>query len=348
MGASRKINTSTLVMWAMAAGFTALGGVIATTQTRPASQTPAAATSQLEVLPVQRNVYAIFGAGGNIVFEVGPQGIVVVDTGDGRMNDQVVAAIRTVSDASVRFIINTSIDLEHAGGNEGLNKALGDGLPDRQRVWFGTSGAEIVAHEQVLLRMSKPGGKPSFPTIAWPTSSYFSSRKDLYLNEQAIQLYHLPAAFTDGDTLVYFRGADVIVPGDIFDKRRYPLIDAANGGSIFGVIDGLNKLLDISVGGMYEQGGTMIVPGHGRICDEADVVEYRDMLSIIRDRIEDLVKKGQTLEQVKAKKPTLEYDPMYGSQTGPWTTDMFVEAVYRDVVAAHKVVAASKTASKKK
>jgi glyoxylase-like metal-dependent hydrolase (beta-lactamase superfamily II) len=169
---------------------------------------------------------------------------------------------------------------------------------------------------------------------AWPTVTFFTPQKDLYLNEQAVQVMHQPAAHTDGDSLVFFRRSDVVCAGDIFDKTRYPVIDRAKGGSITGIIDALNQLLDLTVSGQYEEGGTMVIPGHGRIADEADVVDYRDMVTVIRDRIQDLVKKGRTLAQVQAAKPTMEYDPIYGATTGSWTTEMFVEAIYRDLATA--------------
>ena len=299
------------------------------------SQTGNADTGDIETLPVQREVYLIAGAGGNIAVHVGPEGLVVVDTGDGRRNDQVLAALRRVSStAPVRFIINTSADPDHTGGNEAISKALGEELRSRETSAIEDAGAAIVAQENVLNRMSAPTGKQStLPIGAWPTSTYFTPKKDLYMNNQAVQIMHQPAAHTDGDSLVYFRASDVIITGDIFDKTRYPVIDKAKGGSIGGVVDALNRLLEITVAAKYEEGGTMVIPGHGRMCDEADVVEYRDMVTIVRDRIQDLVKKGRTLEQVKAAKPTMEYDPMYGATTGPWTTDMFVETVYRDLVA---------------
>ena len=119
--------------------------------------------------------------------------------------------------------------------------------------------------------------------------------------------------------------------GDVFVTTSYPIIDQQRGGSINGILKALNYLLDLAIPKDKQEGGTYIIPGHGRLCDEADLLEYRDMITIIRDRIEDLVKKGRTLEQVKAAKPTLDYDGRYGSDSGPWTTAMFIEAVFRDL-----------------
>jgi hypothetical protein len=131
--------------------------------------------------------------------------------------------------------------------------------------------------------------------------------------------------------MVYFRRSDVISSGDIYVTDRYPTIDLASGGSLQGVIDGLNRLLDLAIPEHHEEGGTLIIPGRGRISDEFDVLEYRDMVTIIRDRIRDMIQKGMTLDQVKAARPTRDYDPQYGAASGPWTTDMFVEAAYRSL-----------------
>ena len=160
-------------------------------------------------------------------------------------------------------------------------------------------------HEAVLNRMSAPTGQQSpTPVAAWPTMTFPAAQYDLAFNGQAIQLVRLPAAHTDGDTVVFFRRSDVVATGDIFDPTRYPVIDLAKGGSIDGEIDAINWLLDLLVPGEKVEGGTMVVPGHGRVCDESEVMEYRDMLTIVRDRVNAMVEKGMTLEQVKAARPT--------------------------------------------
>jgi glyoxylase-like metal-dependent hydrolase (beta-lactamase superfamily II) len=168
-------------------------------------------------------------------------------------------------------------------------------------------------------------GQPATPFGALPTDTYVGSEKDMFFNGEGIELLHQPAAHTDGDTIVFFRRSDVVSAGDIFTPERYPIIDVDRGGNVQGVIDGLNLIIDLTIPAEKQEGGTMVVPGHGRICDEADVVEYRDMLTIVRDRFEDMVKKGMTLDQVKAAKPTEDYDPLYGNNT------RFVEAVYRSL-----------------
>jgi glyoxylase-like metal-dependent hydrolase (beta-lactamase superfamily II) len=282
----------------------------------------------VQIVPVQGDVYMIAGAGANVVFNVGPVGILVVDTGSEAMSENVLAAMRKISNRPIRYIINTSASLDHTGGNEAIVKA-GRAIPVREQL---ETTAVLIGHENVLKRMSAPSGKTSpRPVGAWPTATYSLPQKDLYFNDQAVQLFHTPFAHTDGDTIVFFRRSDVLVAGEIFNKTSYPVIDAARGGTVTGVIDGLNHLLELAVAGEKEEGGTMIIPGHGRLCDEADLGEYRDMVTIIRDRIQDMVKKGSTLAQVKAAKPTLDYDGLYGSTSGPWTTDMFIETIYREL-----------------
>jgi glyoxylase-like metal-dependent hydrolase (beta-lactamase superfamily II) len=170
--------------------------------------------------------------------------------------------------------------------------------------------------------------KQRVPSEYWPTDTFSTPKKELFINGEGIQIIHEPAAHTDGDTIIFFRRSDVISTGDVFIKTGYPVVDIANGGSINGIIKALNEIIDLAIPREKQEGGTMIIPGHGRLCDEADVVEYRDMLTIIRDRVQDMIKKGMTLEQVEAARPTLDYDPLYGSASGPVTTKMFVENVY--------------------
>jgi glyoxylase-like metal-dependent hydrolase (beta-lactamase superfamily II) len=269
---------------------------------------------------VQGNVWLLVGAGGNIAVQTGDEGVLVVDTGLAQNADKVMAAIKKLSDKPIRWILNTHFHPDHTGGNEALSKAgtKTNGQP-----------AEILAHENVLTRMSAPGAKR--PTAAWPTDTYFPEEKDIFFNGEAVMLYHELNAHTDGDSIVFFRRSDVVVAGDTFVTTSYPFIDQANGGSIQGELNALNRILDIAVPAHEQEGGTYIISGHGRVCDEADVLEYRDMVTIVRDRIQDMVKRGLSLDQVKAAKPTLDYDRHYGSETGFVTTAGFIEAVYKDL-----------------
>jgi cyclase len=283
--------------------------------------TPAAAQQtqgDVQTFHVQGNVHMLVGAGANIAVQIGDDGVLVVDTGIAATSEKVIAAIRRLSDGPIRWIVNTNGDPDHTGGNTAISHA--------GRTVNGNSAA-IHAHEDVLTRMDKAG----VPQSSWPLNTYYEPSKDFYFNGEAIFLNHAPAAHTNGDTIVYFRHSDVIVAGDVFMTTTYPVIDTKNGGSVEGLIDGMNRILDIAVPKRLQEGGTYVIPGHGRVSDEADVLEYRDMLVIVRDRIQDLIKKGRTLDQIKAGRPTLDFDPRYGAASGPWTTAMFIEAVYQDL-----------------
>jgi glyoxylase-like metal-dependent hydrolase (beta-lactamase superfamily II) len=274
------------------------------------------------------------GAGGNITVQVGSDGVLLVDTGLAQNADKVLSEVRKLSDGPIRYIVNTHVHPDHVGGNEKIGPA-GSAIAGGNfsgDIRDAGVGANIIAHENVLNRMSAPTGSQSpFPTKAWPNDTYFTKEKKMFFDGEAIQVMHVPAAHTDGDSMVFFRRSDVISTGDLFVSNGYPIVDLERGGNIQGVIEALNRIIDISVPADKQEGGTYIVPGHGRICDQADVVEYRDMVTIIRDRIQDLVKKGMTLEQVRAAKPTLDYDAVFGSTTGFWTTDKFIEAVYKSL-----------------
>lgn len=294
---------------------------------------------QLEVLQLRPNFYMIAGAGANIGVQVGGDGVVVVDAGSASRSGDVIAAIKRITARPIRYVIDTSADPDHAGGNEALAKAGqtlfvqggGIGVPAD----FLGGGASILAAEKVLARMSAATSKaPPFPVGAWPTETFHQPRKYMYLNGEGIEVLHQPAAHTDGDSIVFFRRSDVVVAGDILDTTRFPVIDVARGGSIQGEIAALNRLVDIAIPSVpivSREEGTLVIPGHGRVCDQLDVVEYRDMVAIIRDRIADLMKAGMTLEQTKAASPTRGYTRRYGSDTGAWTTNDFVEAVYRSL-----------------
>ena len=297
-------------------------------------------SSDIHVLHVQGNVDMLVGAGGNIAVQVGHDGVLMVDTGLAQTADQVVATVKQltkpVTNKPLRFILNTHFHPDHTGGNEKA-RAAGTTITGGNvagNIQDATEGAAIYAHENVMKRLSAPtGAQAPTPSGAWPTDTFFGDTQELFFNGEAVQMFHPKSAHTDGDSIVFFRRSDVVLTGDIFTTTNYPVIDLQNGGSINGLIDALNFILDITIPAEKQEGGTMVIPGHGRLCDEADVVEYRDMVTIIRDRIQDMIKKGMTLEQVKAAKPTRDYDPLYGSTTGRWTTDMFVEAVYKSLSA---------------
>ena len=322
--------------------------------------------ADVHVLPLRGNVYVLVGAGANITLSVGKEGVLLVDAGTAQMADKVVATITQLSKdvnaatvakpcaglgcsgnefasllgtiaspappKPIQYIVNTSADPDHAGGNAKIAAAgttIGGGPGLGQFVGIVKESATIYAHENVLERMSAA----KIPTAALPTESYPNDFKQFF-NGEGIHLIHQKAAHSDGDTIVHFRGSDVISAGDTLSTVSYPVFDIAKGGSINGIIASLNNLLDLAIAEYQTEGGTLIIPGHGRVCDSADLATYRDMVTIIRDRVLDAVKRGLTLDQVKAARLTKDYDPRYDVPN--WTKDQFVEAVYRSLAGAKK------------
>ena len=288
-----------------------------------ARNTTATSSGNVHVLPVQKNVYMIVTPAGNVTAQIGNDGVLLVDTGTAALAPEIFAAVRTLSDKPIHTIVNTHLHADHTGGNAVMVK-MGGGGPQPVRV---------MAHENTFNRMmdAAVAANAGTPSAAMPMNTYFTPTRDFFLNGEAIILHHVPAAHTDGDSLVHFRGSDVVSVGDVFSPELYPVIDAQSGGSVNGLIAALNRVLEITVPAKYQEGGTYVIPGHGRLCDEAEVVEYRDMVTIVRDRIADLIKKGQSLPQVKAARPTRDYDAEYGAASGASAPDAFVEAVYQSL-----------------
>jgi cyclase len=291
-------------------------------------------SGDIQTLKVQGNVYLLTGAGGNIAVQVGDAGVLVVDTGVAEMGDKVVAAIRKLSDRPIQYIVNTHVHPDHTGGNDAVRKAgltyVGANITGN--LTDAGIGAQVYAHDNVLKRMSAPTGtQAAAPFGSWPTETYLSDRKQMFFNSEPIEIIHQPAAHTDGDSFVFFRRSDVVVAGDIFVTTSYPFIDLERGGSIQGEVDALNNLLELAIPGYQDEGGTLIIPGHGHLSDRPDLLEYRDMVTIIRDRVQAAIKKGMTLEQVKAARFTKDYDGRYNAKSGFGTADMFIEAVYKSL-----------------
>jgi glyoxylase-like metal-dependent hydrolase (beta-lactamase superfamily II) len=295
----------------------------------------------LDVVKVRRNFYMIAGAGGNIGVQIGSDGVVLVNSGTTQAADKVLAAIKKLTDLPIRYVINSDAGAEFVGGNEKLAKAgytiFTNALGNAGFASAMTSGgaASILAHESVLNRMTRDG----YSNAAAPSEAFFAARKPLRMNDEGIEVLYQPAAHSDADSFVLFRGSDVVVTGDVMDMTRFPVIDLAHGGTIQGEIDALNKLIELTIAPtpfIYKDVGTYVIPGHGRLSEQMEVVDYRDMVVTMRDRIADLMMQKKTLDQIKAARPALPFETRYGSKTGPWTTDAFIEAVYKSLSTAKK------------
>ncbi len=306
---------------------------------------------RLEHLAVAGQVHLLAGTGANVVVQAGDEGAIFVDTSTEAVGRDLLAQVAELTTRPIRYVINTSADLDHVGGNEVISSAgrnfatpapnsagigargAGGAAANPNNNTQRTAGAQVYAHEAVLNRLSGAltSGRGAAPFALWPSDTFFTMKKTLYFNGEPIELLHVPAAHSDGDVMVWFRKSDVVAAGDVYTPDRFPMIDLEHGGTVQGMLDGLNKIIDITVPRFNQQGGTLVVGGHGRIANESDVVEYRDMATIIRDRIQLMLSKNMTLQQVLASSVVLDYDGIYGTKTGPWTTEMFITAVYRDL-----------------
>ena len=296
--------------------------------------------SALDVVKVRKSFYMVAGAGGNIGVQIGSDGIVLVHSGAASASSQVLAALKRLTDLPIRYIINADAGADFVGGNEALARAgytiftnaLGN--PAALQAMTG-GGASILSHDSVLRRMAT--AKPAYPANAQPNEAFFTPRKAIRMNDEGIEILYQPSAHSNADSFVLFRSSDVVVTGDVMDMTRFPVIDLANGGSIQGEIDALNKLIDLTIAPtpfIYKDVGTYVVPGHGRLCEQMEVVDYRDMVVLVRDVVADLMKQGKTLDQIKASRPALPYETRYGTPAG--AANAFVETIYKSLAAPKK------------
>jgi len=294
-------------------------------------RTPDKPTDPIEVWSIRPNVFMLVGAGANATVQIGDDGVLVVDTKLAGSSPSLLAAIAKLSRKPIRYVVNTHAHTDSIGGNEAVAAAGATrtgGVVVAQIGTEVTDTATIIAHENVLTRVSAPTGKQAaLPQRGWPTDTFFGARQELTFNGEGVELKHLPAAHTDGDTIVYFHRSDVIAAGDVFSTESYPVIDIARGGTVQGLLMALDTIVELAISDVDHEGGTMIVPGRGYLADEFDVAEYRDMITIVRDRIQDMLNGGMTRQQIQAARPTFDWDARYGAESGEWTTAMFVDAV---------------------
>jgi cyclase len=298
----------------------------------PRAQTPAARS-----IHVQGNVWMINAGAVNVAAQIGEQGVLLVDSGTDAVADAILAEVRRLAGSKpIRYIINTHSHLDHTGGNVKIaaaGKSIISGNFAGQAGPNAANAAKIFAHENTAARMQAEGAD-GVPSAGWATDTFFVEKDAFHFNGEAVEMLHQPNAHTDGDLIVYFRKSDVIAAGDVYVNTTFPIINRAQGGSYAGMLAALNRIIDITVPADKEEGGTYVIPGHGRLADEADVVDYRDMATIVRDRFADAIARKLTLEQVKAAKLVRDYEGRWGATQGFWTTDAFIDAAYRSLAPA--------------
>lgn len=298
----------------------------------PPPPLPVTEGSPYVIYPIRGGTFMISGPVSNVLVQVGLDGVLLVDTGRSEDVAGLLAQVRRLSPRPLRYLINTTGDADHVGGNAGLSGVgfdvgSGNERPDGVQ---GYGATPTLAHEQVMFRLLEEGTSDGLPTL-----TYFVAQKDLFFNGEPVSLIHAPG-HTGGDSIVMFRRSDVIAAGDIYTPDRYPEIDVARGGSITAYLASLNHLIALTIPEFNQQGGTFVVPGHGRLSDEGDIQDYRDMVTFIRDRVKAMIDAGMTLDQIRAARPSQDYDPLYGADQGT----RFVEQVYASLTAAPEADAA--------
>jgi glyoxylase-like metal-dependent hydrolase (beta-lactamase superfamily II) len=308
---------------------------------RPAGSSSPTAT--VRSLHVQGNVWMINAGTVNVAAQIGDQGVLLVDTGPEALAEAILAEVRRLAgDKPIRYIVNTHSHRDHTGGNVTIaaaGKSIISGNFAAQAAAGAADAAKILAHEQTQMRMQAEG-PDGVPAAGWPTDTFFVAKDAFYFNGEAVELLHQPDAHTSGDVIVHFRKSDVVAAGDAYINTTFPVITREHGGSYAGILAALNRIIDITVPRDKSEGGTYVIPGHGRLADEADVVDYRDMATIVRDRVSDAISRKMSLEQVKAARLVRDYEGRFGASQGSWTTDAFIEAAYRSLSPARPAAGA--------
>ena len=268
---------------------------------------------QVRTIKVADGVYMLAGAGGNIGVSAGKDGVILVDDQFAPLTAKIKAAVAAIDPGTIRFVLNTHWHGDHTGGNENLARA----------------GVLIIAQENVRHRMSVDQFVAALrdtvrasPAAALPVVT-FSDAVTFYLNGDSIEAFHVPPAHTDGDAVIWWRHANVIHAGDTFWNGLYPLIDLSSGGSVDGMVGAADRMLALC------DSATKVIPGHGPLGDRAALKAFRDMLATVRDRVRSAVRRGDTLDQVKAAKPTADFDAVWGH--GAMSPERFLEIVYQDL-----------------
>jgi len=278
-----------------------------------AQQPPDFSQVQIKTTKIGGNFYTLEGQGGTIGVLAGPDGVLMVDAQFAPLSDKIIAAIKQISDGRIRFLINTHVHGDHTGGNENIAK----------------TGATILARENLRARLAKPGpqanGQPGVPAppIALPMLTY-DSQITIRMNGEEVQLVPVPVAHTDGDTMVYFPTANVIMTGDFYRSTGYPNIDRANGGTMNGMLSGFDAIVRLG------RPDTKVIPGHGAIVDKSAVTAHKEMMMAVRDKVQKLVRQKKTQEEVIAAKPTADFDSKVTGATAA-TADRFVGQLYQEL-----------------
>jgi glyoxylase-like metal-dependent hydrolase (beta-lactamase superfamily II) len=301
------------------------------------------ARGQIYAMPVQGDIWVMGGEPGesNVIVQVGDQGVLVVDTGVTAKAQELLARIRQLAALKskpgeqkvIRTVINTDGLPDHIGGNEVIRKGGSAVVAGNIQgvASLLTPGAEVYAAQNLLTRLvaDSAKGDPNAAQGLWPTNTEDFDLYNMHFNGEAVQLHHPHAATTDGNLMVMFRRSDVLAAGDTVSMTGYPIIDTDRGGTIDGELVALNKIIEMAVPADKQEGGTVVIPGHGRLADQSDVVHYKNVVTIIRDRVQYYKNQGKSLQQVLALKPSWDYDQRWGSDVGPQSPQQFIEAIYK-------------------